>query len=535
MAFFTSGERGDGFLSAAHLRVGRILFQIGCAIILLYFPSGVMHAVFGKAVYIRDGLLLLHLAACLVWLFWTGKARLFWRRSWFLAVPALFILPTVIMPTYRVEGLTFIKWTACWLDWVILGQLARTVLTGFEVPVHVFLGCAMLLLLADAGAGLYEAKTKAYLLHEEAELSAFGVPVARESRLLGHLRVKGLQRDVFSYSNLMAMSVVAGMLVFLSQTALAAQVTSVLWILGFAICLFESGGRSAFFGVFGAALVTGGLLMLPALTRRSYRTIVGVWLGAALLISIIGVGALAESVGGSVMQGSDIGNSDSAYMRDANWKGITEAIKDLPVVLVSGAPVASLVDSVIEPIYHWADNQYLWLLYHTSIIGLLAVIAYFVFVLRLPEVPGSEWARDGLVMFLLFVMGEGVARESMTFLGCMPLFILCGWQSSVLSPVPERSSRSSSGRPNPAKPASVGGRSPFRGQFSVGSGSVAAERPVSSARTVAAKPAPAAVVKRPAADERSSASRPQNPSKPRSEADEFARRIRSAARRQRKE
>ena len=107
MAFFTSADRGDGFLSAAQLPARRILFHVGCGIILLYFPSGLMHAMFGKGVYFRDGLLLLHLAACLGWLVWTGKANPFLRRSWFLVVPAFFILPTLGYAIYRVEGLTF--------------------------------------------------------------------------------------------------------------------------------------------------------------------------------------------------------------------------------------------------------------------------------------------------------------------------------------------------------------------------------------------------------------------------------------------
>jgi hypothetical protein len=522
MASLYSGENGAEFLSASHIRFGRILFQVGCCITLLYFPSGLMHAIFGNGVYFRDVLMLLHLSACLAWLVWTGKSALFWRRTWFLVVPAVFILPTLGYATYRVEGLAFIKWTVCWVDWIILGQLARLVLTGFGMPLPVFLGCAVLFLVADAGAGLYEAQTHAYILHEtEGQTSAFGVQVAKEANLRGHLRVKGLQRDVFSYSNLMGMSVVTGLLVFVTQGELAMQVTSIVWVLGFSICLFESGGRSAFFGVFAAMLVTGALQTVPVRTRRSYGMIVAVWLAFALLISTIGVGSLTESVGGSVMNGSDIGDSGSAYMRDANWKGITEAIKELPIVLISGAPFASLFNSVIDPIYHWADNQYFWLLYHTSVFGLISVIAYFVCVMRLPPVPGSEWARDGSVIFLLFVMGEGIARESMTFLGCLPLFLMCGWQTALSSGVPESGLRSFTRRPAFTERSASGGRSPLRQRFAAGEKPLPVQGPVSPKRVSSA--------------DGSSGNRDRGSSKPRSEAEEFARRVRSAAQRRGKE
>jgi hypothetical protein len=512
---FSSGQRGADFVSAAQLRTGRILFYAGCVITLLYFPSGLLHALLGPGVYGRDVLMLIHLGASLLWLAKAGKANAFVRRTFLLLVPAVFVLPALGSTTYRVEAATFVKWGAIWLDWVVLGQLARMVLVGFEMPLRIFAGVAVFLLVVDAGAGLYESRTGTYIIHQEAEVSAFGVGETKESHLLGHLRVKGLQRDVFSYSNLMGMSMVAGLLIFLTQESIAVRVVSLGWILGFAVCLFKSGGRSAFFGVFAASAATACVLAAPVLTRRCYGIVVGVWLTIAILISCIGVGVLTESIGGSVMQGSDIGNAQSAYMRDANWKGITQAIKDLPIVLISGAPLAAVVDTKIDPIYHWADNEYLWLLYHTSIIGLLAVIVYFVNVLKLPPAPEAGWAKDCLVLFLLFVMGEAIARESMTFLGCMPLFAACGWQSAVADENDQRGGRSSSGRSAAARRTS-----------SVRRPASAEQRPA-----FARPPAPA---ERPAPAKGSSTASSRNPARPLSEADEFARRIRQAERSQRK-
>ena len=43
---------------------------------------------------------------------------------------------------------------------------------------------------------------------------------------------------------------------------------TLVWALAFAIMLIQSGGRSAFFGVFACGLLTGSLLLAPDWTRR---------------------------------------------------------------------------------------------------------------------------------------------------------------------------------------------------------------------------------------------------------------------------
>lgn len=47
-----------------------------------------------------------------------------------------------------------------------------------------------------------------------------------------------------------------------------------------------------------------------------------------------------------------------------------------------------------------------------------------------------------MILYLLFVMGEAIARESMTFIGCMPLFVACGCQED-----PDESGGGSAGPP----------------------------------------------------------------------------------------
>ncbi len=446
-------------LTPGQARTGRTLWQSGCIIAMLYFWSGLLHAILGSGVYVRDVLLLGHLGACLFWFYKTGQLKPFLSRNWLVVAPGLFLLPALANGAYRVEALTFLKWTAIWMDWIALGGIGFVTLRGFEVSTRVFLLIAALLLLGDAVTGFYEVKTEAYVLQEHGRVSAFGVEEVKEQKLQGLLRVKGLQRDVFSYANLMGMSMVAGLLVFVMQESLYWRVASMAWVFLFAGAVFLSGGRSAFFGILAAGLVGAGLVSISDFTRRHFRTVVLVWLVLGLIISVVGVGRLTESVGGSVMKGSRAGDSDSAYMRDAAWAGIFESIKNVPIIVVTGAPVVSFLETNVDPIYHWADNQYLWLLYHASLAGLLAPILYFNNMLRLPPDERHPWVRDALVLFLLYVMGEAIARESMTFLGCLPLFLACGWQGAADGEIQADSWRGGGRVQSSPSPKSAKGRS----------------------------------------------------------------------------
>lgn len=256
----------------------RFLFYSGWVITLLYLPSGLMHFVFGSAVYFRDGLLFLHVAACLHWLARNRELRAFARRDWMLIVPALFVLPAFADGGSRIEALTFVKWGILWMDWIILGRLASSV-PGFTTTVKVLAIITVVLLLADLGSGLYERATHSFVIAGEAdERTAFGVEVDREHQIGDQLRVKGLQRDVFSFANLMGMGSVLGLLIFINAKRPALRLPALVWSIAFAAMLIASGGRSAFFGVLACCLLTGSLLVAPDWTRRFYPRIVLGWL-----------------------------------------------------------------------------------------------------------------------------------------------------------------------------------------------------------------------------------------------------------------
>ncbi len=412
----------------------RFLFFSGWVLTLLYLPSGLMHFLLGSAVYIRDGLLFLHMAACLYWLARNRELTPFARRHWMLLVPACIILPAFIDGGSRVEALTFVKWGVLWIDWIILGRLAGFV-PSFTMTAKVLIAVTVVLLLADFGTGLYERTTGAFAINGDAdERTAFGVEVTRELHMGDQLRVKGLQRDVFSFANLMGMSTVLGMVFFINTKRPLLRLPALFWTVAFAAMMVISGGRSALFGVLASGLMTACVLTAPNWTRRYYPRFVLGWLLVCLTISSVGIGRLSEAVGGSVFRDSSMGNSMSAYMRDNNWAGIMDAISRVPVVLLFGAPLSWLIDPRVEVFFHWADNQYFWLLYHTSVLGFVAVAWFFFSMVRVRADGERAWARDAVILFLLFVMGEGLARESMTFIGVMPLFVAIGYYQTALNP-----------------------------------------------------------------------------------------------------
>jgi hypothetical protein len=183
--------------------------------------------------------------------------------------------------------------------------------------------------------------------------------------------------------------------------------------------------------VAAAGVIGGGLLFAAEWTRRHFSRIALGWLAIGLFMSFVGVGDFTRWFSSQFMKGSHIGDFRSAYDRDENWQGVRNAISDVPIVLFTGSPLGSVIDSKVAAVYHWADNNYLWLLYHGSFISLAALILYFRNALARPIPSSRLWSKDCLLLFLLFVMGEAIARESLSFLGCIPLFLACGYVSGI--------------------------------------------------------------------------------------------------------
>lgn len=421
--------------------IAGLLFS-GWAIALLYLPSGLLHFYLYAAVYGRDVLLGIHLVACLVLLHRAGHLDQLLRSSAILGLVPLFLLPAVFYHDFTLEALRTVKWSVLWLDWIILGYLAFFN-RRWDPWLAVFVTITLLELVIEWAVGLYEWHLGEFLFSTQwGEKTALGVLEVSDLRLAGdHIRVRGLQRDVFSFANLMAMSATLG-LVWASLSHIARdKILGYLWAAAFAVMLVVSGGRSALFGVFAAALLAGAYAVDEKHARPWSKIYVIFWLGIGVVVSLLGVGTLTETISGLIFGHSHIGDSTSAYMRDDNWRNILAAFENTPLILIIGGPFATLLDSSVAPMFHWADNQYLWDMYHLGVAGFLAIAFYFFRVLKDAD-RSSPKAMDAMVFFLLLVMGEGIARESLTFMGCAPLFVACGYVNAASQAEGQSRSRS---------------------------------------------------------------------------------------------
>ncbi len=410
-----------------------LLIYSGWVITLLYFPSGVLHFYLGSAVYFRDVLLAVHFAASVVWLHRMGDLRWVMRQSAILLLVPVLLIPAIADPDFRFEALRTVKWTFSWLDWIFIGHFAFHY-RRWDRWLGIFIGLTVTELLLEWLVGAYEWKVGHYVFATPTswdERTVFGVQEVKDLRLGADIRVRGLQRDVFSFANLMAMSAVLGLAWASISRQRWQRAVGFAWAAFFAVMLVISGGRSALFGILASTILSIGFAVDHHRTRRWSNGYVLGWVAVAMLISLVGVGKLTETVSGTFLGKARIGDSSSAYMRDDNWTNIQAAFEQEPIILVIGGPIASLLDTRIAPMFHWADNQFLWDTYHLGLAGAVAIAFYFFRVLWISRPGVQARGTDVIVLCLLFVIGEGIARESLTFMGCMPLFIACGYVSAA--------------------------------------------------------------------------------------------------------
>jgi len=428
-----------------------LLIFTGWALTLTYFPSGVLLFYFGSAVYLRDLLLAAHLAASLLWLHRLGDLRAVLRQSAILLLVPLFLVPAVADPEYRFEALRTVKWTFFWLDWIFMGHFVFQK-RRWDEWLGIFIGITAGELLIEWLVGAYEWHAGHYIFSTPTtwnDRTLFGVQTVKELTLEGTIRVRGLQRDVFSFANLMAMSAALGLALASILQRPWQKAAAFAWAAFFTVMLIVSGGRSALFGILATAILSVAYCVDCRFTRRWSQVYLIAWAAIAVVISFTGVGTISDTISGAFFGKSHIGDVSSAYMRDDNWNNMMAAFEQAPIILVTGGPVAALMDSRIAPMFHWADNQILWDIYHLGLAGALAIAFYFFRVLWIGRAGREPRGRDAIVLLLLFVLGEGIARESLTFMGCMPLFVACGYVSAATAPAaaaPDSAPRSRSRR-----------------------------------------------------------------------------------------
>ena len=365
-----------------------------------------MHGVLGPVVYLRDLMLAAHLIVSLAWLAKRHQVQFTLRHSWVFLITPVLLIPAVIDRDYTMEALRTCKWSFCWLDWVVLGHLLR-LNKDWGQWFKLLAGVTVVMMLVELVAGIIEWQTGQYLFPTTwGETTVFGVMEGNDQALEGKLRIHGLQRDVFSFANVMGMNAVIAMAYLTITRKPLQQVGAVCWAALFGGMMLVSGGRSALFGAFAAGVYTVLLLTVPALARKYGRRYVLAWVFIAIALSLIGVGKFTDFVGGDLMRGAYVGDSESAYMRDQYWVKMLADFRLQPLILVIGGPLTSVFDGHTNVMFHWADNQLLWNTYHLGVPGALATMFFFYKVLEPePAKEGDILTRQALILFLGFRSG----------------------------------------------------------------------------------------------------------------------------------
>ena len=444
------------------------LILTGWVVALSYLPSGLLHAMLGDIVYARDLALAVHLLVSVAWLIKLRQFRWVAQQNWFVLLTPLLLLPALPNHFYTVEVLRTAKWNFAWLDWIILGHFIRLD-RKWRAEYALLFWVTVIMLGAEWAAGVYDWVSGDHLIKETwGEKTVFGVSRMFDETIGGRIRVRGLQRDVFSFANIMAVNAVAGMACLTFARKSAHQFAALLWALAFGAMMVVSGGRSAIFGVLAAFIYTVVIFAYPRVTARFGRRYVLVWVGIAITLSLVGVGKFTDFVGNTLLGGSYVGDAESAFMRDNFWTQMLSDFIHEPLILLMGGPAAALLDARVDPMFHWADNQILWNVYHLGIAGAVAFPFLFYKVLRPDPLDGEQnKVRQVVILFLVFVTGEAIARESLTYIGVLPLFVLCGYESANemlarrttpgISPLRRVKRRSSSSAGSSSSPGSRSG------------------------------------------------------------------------------
>lgn len=421
--------------------LNRLLVYAGLLLWVISLPSGLLHSVLGKAKYALDGLMILHLMVSSVHLIRIRHYKDLLFDSWPLLLSLLLFLPAfwrsgnyftnMDSGTGRNVFLIGFKWYFLWFDALIIGYLMsfEGVLPGKTGLLTALLFCLMA---ADALVGIKEIRSGTYFLDTSSEEeTAFGVQAARTTVVESYVRVKGLQRDVFFFSNLMGLGVVCCIImIFLKKNPFMKGLFFLLLPL-FGYPLYASGGRSAFIGISFALSISLFLLIAPHFTKRfSGLFFLGAF-AACWGIIYIGIGPLTESVSNLFFRHSYIGDPTSAYDRDYYWSMFFDKMKEVPLIFLVGGPVAALFDSHAWALLAFADNQLIWQLYHNGIWGILLFVYYYYRKLCLVRRIGAFEPFIIFSVLLCFVLGESVARDNFFMPGYIPLMIMCGYLAGV--------------------------------------------------------------------------------------------------------
>jgi hypothetical protein len=134
----------------------------------------------------------------------------------------------------------------------------------------------------------------------------------------------------------------------------------------------------------------------------------------AFIISFMGIGTVIGWVQDVSPIESRILNTDSALIRDDVWGlKMEEVHADYGNILIGNVLLTAFEGGES---FKTCDNQYLWVLYHYGYVLGGGILLFFMYILY--GLAGSRSCYSFFALILIFyLMGNGLARESLFFFG----------------------------------------------------------------------------------------------------------------------
>jgi len=406
--------------------IGNFLIVSGAAIACLYEPSGLLHIFIGSGVYGRDLLLAMHMLLLTMYFISIGQVRSLMKYAWPIVFFVLFFWPLFQSRTQLKDLLITLKWYAMWIDWMGIGYLIA-LKPRMPKLATAFCICCFLLILTDAAIGFREITTNHLVLPAESnEDTAAGVTAARNQTLEGSIRVQGLQRDVFSFGNLMGVGFATCLAMFLLRRGFFLRLTCIILTGFFGYVGFNSGGRSVLFGM----LLTGLFFVIAFFSARFFKQqspkIMLIALVAEGIVGLIGIGQTLLTIVNGMGLHLTVLNLASSFERDAVWRERLATMADSPISFFIGMPSAYYIGISGDPI-NFVDNLPLWIFYHTGIVGVVFFTIFFATMCRKRMAYLHPEGYLVFVFFMAMVWGEGLARDTLGMYSCLPMFAAAGF------------------------------------------------------------------------------------------------------------
>lgn len=397
---------------------------------LLQLPSGLLHLRLGPYVYFRDGLMLIFAASATLWLVVRGEMG---RTGYLVSAVGFFAFlfaGYLIHPTEWVNAGIILKTCLLWVSAALLARMIHSggqekKMKGSKWEAALVLAL-MIYGLLEVFIGGLELRSGNYFLDlGQQDVTALGVRLGRGETILGALRVRGLQRVVFTYANLIStFCLIAFVVALYSRVRIARYACAALGGV-FLLMVIFSGGRSAMMGLIPALFVLG-MVRLRVLSARVLAAGVAMIFLISIYISNVGIGELVKTLEAILPEEYAFSDSRSSFDRDHAWLTHWRELRNAPIRYLIGTSIRAWNLPAASSELTYMDNLGLWFLMYTGALGIGAIAFSIADGFRDDnrDARPAYWAL--FAGSCVFIVTEGIARESLMFPGAMLLFYSVG-------------------------------------------------------------------------------------------------------------